>query len=98
MENISCQTSFQIKEPKIKNININNNEKKDYNYFIIPRNKNDKINDIFKTKCIYRKHCLNHSLLIIRFTKEEDPNNNKDVNNNINKEQFLDTIIFNKIN
>ena len=93
MENISCQTSFKIKEPKNKNININNNEKKDYNYFIIPRNKNDKINDIFKTKCIYRKHCLNHSLLIIRFTKEEDPNNNKDVNNNINKEQFLDTII-----
>lgn len=93
MENISCQTLFQIKEPKTKNININNNEKNDYNYFIIQRNKNEKINDIFKAKCIYKKHCLNHSLVIIRFIKEEDLNNNKDVNNNINKEQFLDTII-----
>ena len=81
MNNISCETSFQKNEQK-------NNNKNDYNYFILPTNKNE-AKEIFKAKCICKKQSLNHSLLILRFIREED------LNNNVNKgtEHFLDSVI-----
>ena len=81
MANISCETSFQNKMQK-------NNDKNDYSYFILPTN-NKETKEIFKAKCLCKKQCLNHSLLILRFIREEDFNNN--VNNGT--KHFLDAVI-----
>ena len=92
IKNIFFQTPF---------LNIINGERnnkmnigKDYNIFIIPNDNPDKMNDLYKVKSIFSKHYINHSLLILRFIKEEtfDFKNIND-NNNSKLEQILDMVI-----
>ena len=70
---------------------------RDYNIFILPNNNPNKKNDFFKVKSIFHKNYINHSLLILRFIKEEVINinndNNKDENNVSKSEQILDNVI-----
>ena len=85
------------KNPSVKNersINNSNNDiyqEEGYNEFILLNN-NIRGNDVFKVKSIYNKHCLNHSILILRFIKVE-PSNNKDINKNPRFKQILDSVI-----
>ena len=85
------------KNPSDKNersINNSNNviyEEEGYNEFILLDN-NIRGNDVFKVKSIYNKHCLNHSILILRFIKIE-ASNNKDIKKNPRFKQILDSVI-----
>lgn len=91
MNNIFFQTSFlnKKKDNEIKeNINIGKNN--DYNIFIMPNNEN---NIIFKVKSIYNENYLNHSILILRFIKEDTQINNKLSENKSKTEQFIDNVI-----
>ena len=85
---------FQIVRKKKTN---NQNMERDYNIFILPNNNPNKKNDFFKVKSIFHKNYINHSLLILRFIKEEVINinndNNKDENNVSKSEQILDNVI-----
>ena len=85
------------KNPSNKDENIISNDKnqeegsKSYNDFILLNN-NIKGIEKFKVKSIYNKHCLNHSILILRFIKEEK-SNNKDINITPKINQILDNVI-----
>lgn len=85
-----CETLFQTKDSKDKNTNIKDNDKNDFNYLILPTN--DETKEIFKAKCLCKKQFLNHSLLILRFIKEEDSKKNNNVNSNTNN-FFIDAVI-----
>ena len=93
------QTSFIIRKPSEKQTNNNNSTDKSkdnsYNEFIIPGNNLNETNDKFKVKSIYTKHCLNHSLLILRFIKDKSSNNDdiENIENNSKIVQFLDNVI-----
>ena len=55
-------------------------------------NNNEKNDNSFNVKTIYKKQCLNHSILILRLTKKVCPNLiNKENTNKI--EEFLDSVI-----
>lgn len=91
MNNTFFQTSFLNKKKDNEiNENINNGKNNDYNIFIMPNNGN---NIIFKVKSIYNENYLNHSILILRFIKEDTQNNNKLSENNSTTEQFIDNVI-----
>lgn len=91
------QISFHNKNYSTNNNNINNDnngkyKQNDYNEFIILNNNEKESKDIFKVKSIYNKHCLNHSILVLRFIKVESSDN--DLEKNIQKnEQILDNVI-----
>ena len=84
---------FKI-NPSDKNVNNINSDKyqednyKGYNEIILLNNSIDK----FKVKSIYNKHCLNHSILILRFYKVET-SINKDINITPKNKQILDSVI-----
>lgn len=93
IKNVFFQTPF---------LNITNGERsnknitKDYNFIIIPNNNPNIMNDLYKVKSIFYKHYINHSLIILRFTKEEEfniKNNNINDENISNIEQILDIVI-----
>lgn len=87
MNNTLFHTSFLEKKSNKKD----NYNEMDYNEFILfNENKNEK-NDFFKVKIIYNNNNLNHSILIMRFIKDEDVNiNSKNISDSI---QFLDIVI-----
>ena len=89
LNNNCCQTSFKVKKNS-KN-NNNNNENSPY-YFILPEDSKDPNNNYFSVKTIYKKQCLNHSMLILRLTKKEcsDLIDKEKTNKN---EEFLDSVI-----
>ena len=70
LNNIIVQTPFLNIEDKKRSTN-NQYIEKDYNIFIIPNNNPNTKNDFFKVKKIFHRHYINHSMLILRFTKEE---------------------------
>ena len=76
------------------NINYANNDiyqEEGYNEFILLNN-NIEGNDVFKVKSIYNNHCLNHSILILRFIKVEKSNGKDKII--IHKiKQILDSVI-----
>ena len=89
------QISFQNKNYSTYNNNYINNDKNkqnDYNKFILLNNNGKESNDVFKVKSIYNNHCLNHSILIMRFIKVETSDNDLDKNSPKN-EQILDNVI-----
>lgn len=96
LNNIIVQTPFLNIEDKKRSTN-NQYIEKDYNIFIIPNNNPNTKNDFFKVKKIFHRHYINHSMLILRFTKEEaiDINNynKKDDFNFTSTKQILDKVI-----
>ena len=87
LNNNCCQTSF-----KAQRTSKNNNNEKNDNYFILSKDSMDANNNSFKVKTIYKKKCLNHSILILRLTKKDCPNLiDKENTNKI--EEFLDSVI-----
>ena len=96
LNNIIVQTPFLNIEDKKRSTN-NQYIEKDYNIFIIPNNNPNTKNDFFKVKKIFHRHYINHSMLILRFTKEEaiDINNynKKDDFNFTSTKQILDNVI-----
>ena len=96
LNNIIVQTPFLNIEDKKRSTN-NQYIEKDYNIFIIPNNNTNTKNDFFKVKKIFHRHYINHSMLILRFTKEEaiDINNynKKDDFNFTSTKQILDKVI-----
>ena len=88
LNNNCCQTSFKSKKTTE---NIIKNEKKD-NYFILSIDNMNSNNNFFTVKTIYKKQCMNHSILILRLTRKDI--SNLIVKENINKiEEFLDSVI-----
>ena len=96
LNNIIVQTPFLNIEDKKRSTN-NQYIEKDYNIFIIPNNNPNTKNDFFKVKKIFHRHYINHSMLILRFTKAEaiDINNynKKDDFNFTSTKQILDKVI-----
>lgn len=95
IKNICFQTPFLNIINGNRN-NYNTNIKKDYNYFIMPDDGPNQMYDMFKVKSIFHKYYINHSMLILRFIKDDTFNK---INNNIkdknisNVEQMLDIVI-----
>lgn len=88
LNNNCCQTSFKVNKAS-KNTNNNENN---LNYFILPADDKDPKSNFFSVKTIYKKQCLNHSMLILRLAKKDSSNLiNKDNTNKI--EEFLDSVI-----
>ena len=87
MNNIVFQTSFT--NQKIDN-EINKND--DYNTFIIYDNEKNGKNFFFKVKSIFKENYYNHSIIILRFIKEETDNNNNNLSKNI-PEKIVDIVI-----
>ena len=79
------------KENNISNDNNQEECSKSYNDFILLNN-NIKGSEKFKVKSIYNKHCLNHSILILRFIKAES-SINTDINITPKINQILDSVI-----
>jgi hypothetical protein len=87
LNNNCCQTSFNVKKTS-----KNNNNENSPNYFILSEDGKDPNSNIFSVKTLYKKHCPNHSMIILRLTKKD--NSNLIDKENTNKvEQFLDTVI-----
>ena len=87
LNNNCCQTSF-----KAQRTSKNNNNEKNDNYFILSEDSMNANSNSFNVKTIYKKQCLNHSILILRLTKKVCPNLiNKENTNKI--EEFLDSVI-----
>ena len=92
INNTYFQTSFLKKKPCDKNSNEKNKED-NYCDFILLNNEKSENNDCFKVKSIYNNHCLNHSILILRFIKKE-ASKNTDIENMSSKfHPFLDLVI-----
>ena len=91
------QTSYISKKPSEDKDDNNNltdkNKDNSYNEFIIPGNNKNESNDKFKVKCIYNNHCLNHSILILRFIKDKISNNYDIEKNHSEIAQFIDIVI-----
>ena len=87
MNNIVFQTSFT--NQKIDN-EINKND--EYNTFIIYDNEKNGKNFFFKVKSIFKENYYNHSIIILRFIKEETDNNNNNLSKNI-PEKIVDIVI-----
>ena len=89
INNIYCETSFINKNYQKQDINNKNNS----NYFILfGENKNDRKGP-FIVKTICKKQFINHSLLIIRFIKQNSLIQNDIKHNNDKSEEFLDSVI-----
>jgi len=91
INNNYCKVSFQNKN--ISNNIYKNINNKNGNFLSLINDNKDKDNELFIVKTIYKKHCLNHSILILRFTKYESFNNNNNENRINKKEEFLDLVI-----
>ena len=85
INNIIFKTSYLEKKC---NRNENNKEN-DYNEFILFNDNKKEKNDFFKVKIINNNNYLNHSILIMRFIKDENENL-KNISKNV---QFLDIVI-----
>ena len=96
VNNIFLQTPF-LNIIDGKRNTENQNVQKDYNIFIVPNSNPNKINDFFKVKNIFNRHYINHTILILRFSKEEAINinnyKNKDDNNFSSNNQILDIVV-----
>ena len=96
MCNTVFQTSFINKKPFNKNYFDTIDDKNidhDYcDFVLLNKNKNDG-NDFFKVNSIYSKHCLNHSILILRFIKDETLNSINIDKQSSKIQQVLDLVI-----
>lgn len=93
MNNIFFQTSFLYKKNGNEiNKYITNLKNNDYNTFIILNNEKNGKNVLFKVKSILNENYYNHSILILRFIKEENENNNNHLSKN-NSDKIVDIVI-----
>lgn len=88
LNNNCCQTSFKVKKTSKNNNNNENNP----NYFILPKDNKEQKENIFSVKTLYKKQCLNHSMIIIRLTKK-DCSDLVSKKNSSKIEEFLDSVI-----